>query len=379
MTARGRDARASLDGRSVFVTGAYGLVGSWLVKALLQRGARVSALKRDAVSTSSLELEGTERHVDVVRGDICDSQLLERALAEYEVDTVFHLAAQTIVGVAGRAPVSTFETNVRGTWLLLEACRRLDVGVVVVAASDKAYGAHERLPYVEEAALDPRHPYEVSKAAADLIARSYWHSFGLPVAVTRLANVYGGGDLNRSRLVPEAVMAALSGRPPVIRSDGTAQRDFLYVEDAVTAYLAVWELLADGRGAGEAFNAGGGVAHSVLEVVELTCRLAGTGVTPEIRGAATPAGEIDRQWVDATKLRRMAGWSPEVGLEDGLRRTLEWYRRHRWATGWSRPAPGAGRPQPAPGAGRPQPAPGAGSPQPVPGVDRPQPAPATAS
>lgn len=373
MTARGRDARASLDGRSIFVTGAYGLVGSWLVKALVQRGARVSALKRDAVAASPLELEGTERDVDVVRGDLCDAPLLERALAEYEVDTVFHLAAQTIVGVAGRSPVSTFETNVRGTWLLLEACRRVGVGAVVVAASDKAYGAHERLPYVEEAVLDPRQPYEVSKAAADLIARSYWHSFGLPVAVTRLANVYGGGDLNRSRLVPEAAVAALSGRPPIVRSDGTAQRDFLYVEDAVTAYLAVWDLLAAGRGAGEAFNAGGGVPHSVRDVVELTCRLAGTGVTPEIRGTATPVGEIDRQWVDATKLRRMTGWSPEVGLDEGLRRTLEWYRRHLPATGW----PEGPEPEPEPEVGRPGRAPVADAP-PAPVAD-PRPAPAATS
>ena len=313
---------------SVFVTGAHGLLGSWLVKALLALDAHVTVLKRDGVTASALELEGTDRRVTIVHGDVCDGALLERALVEYEVDTVFHLAAQTIVGVANRAPLSTFETNVRGTWLVLEACRRAGVRAVVVASSDKAYGAHDRLPYREDFALKPRYPYDVSKAAADLIARSYWHTFGLPVAVTRLANIYGGGDCNRSRLVPEAALAALAGRPPVIRSDGTAQRDFLYVEDAVAAYLAVCALVSDGRGAGEAFNAGSDAPNSVLEVVKLTCRLAGTGVRPDIRGRGTPRGEIDRQWVDSSKLRSLSGWAPQVDLQTGLQRTLEWYRRY---------------------------------------------------
>jgi CDP-glucose 4,6-dehydratase len=317
---------ASLHGRSVFVTGAYGLLGSWLVKALVTRGLRTTVLKRDAVVHSALVLEGTEREVNVVHGDVRDGDLIERALSEYEVDTVFHLAAQTIVGVARSSPASTFETNVRGTWNVLEACRRLGVERVIVASSDKAYGPQDELPYRETSALEPRYPYDASKAAADFIARSYWHTFGLPVAVTRLANMYGGGDLNLSRLVPEAALAAIEGRRPVIRSDGTLERDFLYVEDAVEAYLAVCALLEDGRGAGEAFNAGGDRPHSVLEVVELTCRVAGTGVTPDIRGDGTPAGEISRQWVDSTKLRTMSGWQPRVGLDEGLRRTVEWYR-----------------------------------------------------
>jgi CDP-glucose 4,6-dehydratase len=285
-------------------------------------------LKRDLVVSSALELEGTERRVNVVHGDICDGELIDRALAEYEVDTVFHLAAQTIVGIANTAPLSTFETNIRGTWMLLEACRRVGVSRVVVAASDKAYGIHAQLPYREEYALAPRYPYDVSKAATDMIARSYWHTFGLPVAVTRFANLYGGGDLNLSRLVPEAAMAAIEGRRPVIRSDGTLQRDFLYVEDAVAAYLAICDLLDGGRGAGEAFNAGGDEPHSVLEVVELMCKVAGTGVEPDVRGSGTPPGEITRQWVDSTKLRSMSGWAPEVTLEDGLRRTIDWYRKY---------------------------------------------------
>jgi CDP-glucose 4,6-dehydratase len=319
---------AALTGRSVFVTGAYGLLGSWLVKTLLERGARVTVLKRDSVVASALQIEDTERHVNIAHGDICDAALMERVLAEYEIDTVFHLAAQTIVGVANRAPLSTFETNIRGTWTMLEACRLVGVTSVVVAASDKAYGIHEDLPYREDHALQPRYPYDVSKAATDMIARSYWPTFQLPVAVTRFANLYGGGDLNLSRLVPEAALAAIQGRPPVIRSDGTLQRDFLYVEDAVAAYLSIWSLLEDGRGAGEAFNAGTDMPHSVLEVVELTCKVAGSGVTPDVRGTAAPPGEIRRQYVDSTKLRQLSGWAPSVTLEEGLERTVTWYREH---------------------------------------------------
>ncbi len=315
-------------GRSVFVTGGYGLLGSWLVKALVEHGARTTVLKRDAVARSALVVEGTERHVNVVHGDVCDAALIERALGEYDVDTVFHLAAQPIVGIANTAPLSTFETNIRGTWTVLEACRHLGVGRVVVAASDKAYGVHDRLPYQEDFPLQPLYPYEVSKAAADMIARSYWNTFELPVAVTRFANLYGGGDLNLSRLVPEAALAAIDGRRPVIRSDGTLERDYLYVEDAVDAYLAIVDLIEDGRGAGQAFNAGGDRSYTVLEIVERMCKVAGTGVEPDVRGKGTPKGEITRQYMDSSKLRTMSGWAPRVDLDEGLRRTIEWYRRH---------------------------------------------------
>ncbi len=204
---------------------------------------------------------------------------------------------------------------------------------MVVAASDKAYGQHAELPYREDFALQPRYPYDVSKAATDLIARSYWHTYELPVATTRFANLYGGGDTNRSRLVPEAIDAALAGRRPVIRSDGTPERDFLYVEDAVAAYLQIAAAL-DGDGArGEAFNAGGGEPHAVREVVQRICEIAGTDVEPDIRGTGTPAGEIDRQYVDTTKLRELTGWRPAVGLDEGLRRTVAWYREHPAALG----------------------------------------------
>jgi CDP-glucose 4,6-dehydratase len=277
-----------------------------------------------------LALLGLTDRVDVVPGDICAEGLVARALNEYEVTDVFHLAAQTLVGTANHAPLSTFETNIRGTWLVLEACRLHGVERVVVASSDKAYGRHAQLPYTEDLPLQPHFPYDVSKAATDLLARSYWHTFGVPVAVTRFANLYGGADTNRSRLVPEAVCAALASRPPVVRSDGSPERDFLYVEDAARAYLAIWEALggADGDACGEAFNAGGGKPHRVGEVVRLICRLTGSDVEPHIRGTGVPAGEIDRQWVDHSKLSALTGWQPAVGLEDGLRRTIEWYRAH---------------------------------------------------
>src|SRR3954452_19809526 len=311
---------------TALVTGAYGMLGSWLVKALLDRGDEVVVLRRDDVQRSALIIEGTEARCAVVHGDITDALIVDRAIGEYEVDAVFHLAAQTIVGTANRSPLSTFESNIRGTWVLLEACREHGVARTVVAASDKAYGPTDQLPYTEEHPLQPLYPYDVSKACTDLIARSYWHTYELPVAVTRFANIYGGGDLNPSRLIPEAVAAVLEGRAPVIRSDGSPERDFLYVEDAAAAYPAIADALA-GAG-GEAFNAGGDAPHSVLEVVSLLCRVAGSDVEPDVRGAGTPHGEIGRPFVDSSKLRERTGWAPKVDLEEGLRRTVEWYRAH---------------------------------------------------
>jgi CDP-glucose 4,6-dehydratase len=321
-------ALSELSGQSALVTGADGLIGSWLVKALLAAGARVVAVRRDGPAVSSLELLGLAGRVDLVRGDICDQNLVARALSEHDVDGVFHLAAQSLVGPAARTPVTTFETNIRGTWTVLEACRLGGVGRVIVASSDKAYGPSAELPYREVQPLAPVYPYDVSKAAGDMLARCYWHTFGLPVAVTRFANVYGGADMNRSRLIPEAVCAALSGRRPVIRSDGSPERDFLYVEDAVRAYLALWAALGRGEARGEAFNAGGGAPHRVLDVVSLVCRLAGSSSEPEVRGTGIPHAEIDRQWIDCTKLRELSGWEPEVKLEEGLARTVEWYRAY---------------------------------------------------
>jgi CDP-glucose 4,6-dehydratase len=308
-------------------------VGAWLTAGLLDAGHRVVVVRRDEPAVSTLELLGRAGEVDTVHGDICEEGLIGRALNEYEVSSVFHLAAQTLVGTANRSPRSTFEANVRGTWMVLEACRTHGTQAVIVASSDKAYGRQEQLPYRESQPLTPTFPYDVSKAAADLIARSYWHTFSLPVAVTRFANLYGGGDTNRSRLVPEAVAAALSGRAPVIRSDGSPERDFLYIEDAVAAYLAIWRALLEGHAGGEAYNAGGGRSHRVGDMVDLICRLAGSGVAPQILGAGTPHGEIDRQWVDATKLSQLTGWRARIDLEEGLRRTIDWYREHPQALG----------------------------------------------
>jgi len=313
-------------GRRVFVTGAYGMLGAWLSAALLDRGAAVIVLRRDERPGSALMLSGTEARCTVVHGDLLDADLIERTIGEHEADTVFHLAAQTIVGTANRSPRSTFESNVRGTWNVLEACRLHGVERTVVAASDKAYGASDVLPYTEDMPLRARHPYDASKAAADVIARSYWHTYGLPVAVTRFANIYGGGDQNRSRLIPETIAAVLEGRAPVVRSDGSPERDYLYVEDAVSAYLAIADLLDAGAAGGEAFNGGSGVPRSVLDVIGAVCTAAGVDVTPDVRGTGTPAGEIDRQWVDPSKLAGLSGWQPQVGLDEGLRRTIDWYR-----------------------------------------------------
>jgi CDP-glucose 4,6-dehydratase len=315
---------------TALVTGARGFAGAWLARALLERGERVVSLDkgREERPVSTLSLLGIDGDVVDVVGDLADGDVLRSLLSEHEVRKVFHLAAETIVGTVQASPVSGFETNVRGTWTLLDACLAEGVERVVVASSDKAYGAHEELPYREDFALQATAPYEASKAAADIIARSYWPSYGLPVAVTRFANVYGGADVNFSRLVPEAVCAALDGRPPVLRSDGSPERDFLYVEDAAAAYLAIADALHRDEVRGQAFNAGGGRAYAVGEVVETITWLAGTGVEPDIQGTGNPEGEIDRQYVDPAKLRETCGWTPAVDLEEGLRRTIEWYREH---------------------------------------------------
>ena len=316
---------------TAMVTGARGFAGAWLARALLDRGDRVVSFDRRPLPDgrpSALGLLGMEGEVADFEGDLRDGDAVRAAIEGEGVESVFHLAAQTIVGTAASSPAETFDSNVRGTWVVLEACREGGVGRVVVASSDKAYGAHDELPYREDFPLRPTAPYEASKAAADLIARSYWHSYGLPVAVTRFANLYGGADTNWSRLIPEAVAAALDGRAPVLRSDGSPERDFLYVEDAAAAYLAIADNLSRDEVRGEAFNAGGGQAHRIGEVVALITRLAGTGVEPDVRGMGNPAGEIDRQYVDPSKLREVCGWEPAVGLEDGLRRTLDWYREH---------------------------------------------------
>ncbi|MFH1444040.1 MAG: GDP-mannose 4,6-dehydratase [Candidatus Peregrinibacteria bacterium] len=313
--------------RPVFVTGGTGFVGSWLVKRLLELGAHVVCLVRDWVPESELMHSGAIGRVTLVRGDLCDAALLERILGEYQIDTVFHLAAQAIVGVANKNPLSTFHANIEGTWLLLEACRRAAVRSVVIASSDKAYGEHETLPYTETMALQGRHPYDVSKSCADLIAQSYAVSFGLPVAITRCGNYFGGGDLNWNRVVPGTVRSLLKNERPLLRSDGTFVRDYLYVEDGVEAYLLTAEQLsASADLKGQAFNFSYGKPLAVLDVVQKITALIGSDLKPDIRNEAS--NEIPRQYLDSSKAQKVLGWAPRFGFDEAMQRTIQWYREY---------------------------------------------------
>jgi CDP-glucose 4,6-dehydratase len=319
--------------RPTLVTGATGLVGSWLVEALLDRGASVVCLVRDQVPTSRFCTAGLASRATLVRGDVRDLSTLERTLGEYAIDTVFHLAAQTLVGVAKGGPLGTLETNVAGTWVLLEACRRsTTVKQIVTASSDKAYGDHGAVAYDEGAPLLGRFPYDVSKACADLIAQGYAATYGLPVAITRCANLFGGGDLNWSRLIPGTIRSLHRAERPVIRSDGRMIRDYLYVEDGVAAYLLLAERLASGPAvAGEAFNFSYERPLTVLDVVAQVAALMGSTLAPDFQNVAT--GEIPTQRLDASKARDTLGWRPARTFEDGLRRTIAWYRAFLRAAG----------------------------------------------
>lgn len=312
--------------RPVLVTGATGLLGGWLVRRLVAEHADVVALVRDWVPRSNLLSSDLVGRVTMVRGDVRDQDLLERVMGEYEIDTVFHLAAQTIVGVANRNPVSTLDTNIRGTWALLEAARRSPlVRSIVMASSDKAYGEHEKLPYDETAALQGEHPYDASKSCADLIARMYAVTFGVPVAITRCGNFYGGGDLNWNRLVPGVIRSALKGERPLIRSDGSLIRDYFYVEDGASAYMCLAEALhAREELRGEAFNFSNELQIDVLALTTRILARMGVKLKPDVRAEARH--EIQHQWLSAAKARRVLGWAPEFTLDEGLDRTIAWYR-----------------------------------------------------
>ena len=309
------------------VTGGQGFIGGHLVKALLERGDELVVLDLPGAPGKALELHGVRDSVDLVEGDVADPAAVAKAIAGCE--SVFHLAAQTLVIPAAEDPVGTFRSNVEGTWTILEAARAAEVEAVVVASSDKAYGPSDSLPYREGDELRPAAPYEGSKAAADVISRSYWKSWGLPVGVTRLANVYGGGDLNFSRLIPEVVTAYLDGREPRIRSDGSPQRDFLHVSDAVAAYLAIEGAVRQGPGRGEALNAGTGEPRSVRQVIGQIKEATGSDREPDYLLDRNPDGEIDQQYVDATRLKKLTGWSPKISFDAGIVETVEWYSARR--------------------------------------------------
>jgi CDP-glucose 4,6-dehydratase len=314
--------------RPTFVTGGTGLVGSWLVRRLIEVGADVVCLVRDWVPQSELVRTNLMEQVKVVRGDVRDRDTLERTLGEYEIDTVIHLAAQTIVTIANRNPLSTFETNIAGTWNLLESCRRNpNVKQIVIASSDKAYGDQETLPYSENTPLQGRHPYDVSKSAADLVANTYAVSFDLPVAITRCGNFYGGGDLNWNRIIPGTIRSILRGQNPIIRSDGKYIRDYFYVEDGAAAYMLLAEKLAEHPELkGEAFNFSNEIQVTVYEIVEHILRLMNSDLKPEIRNETT--NEIRHQYLSAEKARQVLNWHPLFQLDEGLKKTIEWYRKY---------------------------------------------------
>jgi CDP-glucose 4,6-dehydratase len=312
--------------RPTLVTGATGLVGGWLVKRLLAAKADVVCLVRDWIPQSELVQSGNLDHVKVVRGDICDEKILERTLGEFEINTVIHLAAQTIVTIANRNPSSTFETNIGGTWRLLEACRRSPaVKQIVVASSDKAYGDQPILPYDETTPLQGQHPYDVSKSCADLIAHTFAVTYGLPVAITRCGNFYGGGDLNWNRIIPGTIRSVIRGQAPVIRSDGKYVRDYFYVEDGAAAYMALAEKLAgQPELKGEAFNFSNELQITVLELVQKILKLMDSKLKPEIHNEVS--NEIRNQYLNAEKARRLLDWHPLFNIDEGLKATIKWYK-----------------------------------------------------
>lgn len=326
----------------MLVTGATGLLGGWILDRLLALGADPVCLVRDEISRSQAALSGNLGRANVVRGELEDYALLERILNEYEVQTVLHLGAQTIVTIANRAPLSTFESNIRGTWNLLEACRRVNLAdSIVIASSDKAYGDAERLPYDESFPLQGAHPYDVSKSCADLIATAYHRTYGLPVTIARCGNFYGGGDLNFNRIVPGTARSAIYGERPIVRSDGSMRRDYVYVEDGAHAYLVLAERVTqDPSIHGQAFNFSNEDPKSVLDMVQAVLRAAARPDLQPVVLAGAP-NEIGHQYLSAARARALLGWAPRYTLDEGLRRTVSWYRNFLGASARSGEAAGA--------------------------------------
>jgi len=310
--------------KNIFITGATGFLGSWLTKYLLEENSNITALVRDWVPKSKLLSDNYINKINLVRGNIEDYLLLERIINEYEIDTVFHIAAQTIVGIANSNPLSTFESNIKGTWNILEASRKAPkLKKIIVASSDKAYGEQKILPYSENTSLIGRHPYDVSKSCADLICRSYYETYGLPVCVTRCGNFYGGGDLNFNRIIPGAIRSILNNEPPIIRSDGSFIRDYFYIEDAVLAYLLLAEKMDDSSLYGEAFNFSNEIQITVLDLVNKVVDLMGSNLKPVILNEAT--NEIKHQYLSAKKAKDLLGWKSEYNLNIGLQKTISYY------------------------------------------------------
>ncbi|MGF3516119.1 MULTISPECIES: GDP-mannose 4,6-dehydratase [Bacillus amyloliquefaciens group] len=311
--------------KNVFVTGCTGLLGSCLVKELIDQGANVTGLVRDTVPKSNLYQGEQVKQMNIVQGALEDLDVIERALGEYEIDTVFHLAAQAIVGVANRNPISTFEANILGTWNILEACRRHPLNKrVIVASSDKAYGDQPTLPYDENMPLQGKHPYDVSKSCADLLSHTYFNTYGLPVCITRCGNLYGGGDLNFNRIIPQTIQLVLNGEAPEIRSDGTFIRDYFYIEDAVEAYLLLAEKMEELNLAGEAFNFSNEIQLTVLELVEKILKAMDSDLKPKVLNQGSH--EIKHQYLSAEKARKLLNWTPAHTIDEGLEKTIEWYK-----------------------------------------------------
>ncbi len=314
--------------RRVLVTGATGHIGGWLTERLIASGAEVVCLVRDWVPQCELVRRGMIEQVKVVRGDLCDAGLLRRTLADYEINTVMHLAGQSIVGIGNVDPVTTFDSNIRGTWCLLEACRlSAAVQQIVVASTDKVYGECDQLPYIEDTPLLAVYPHDVSKACAEMIARSYAVTYGVNLGVIRLPNIYGGGDLNWTRIIPGAIRSIIRGEQPVINSNGRFIRDYLYVEDAVSAALLLAEKLAENPEVrSQAFNISSETHLTVLELVEHILKLMDSRLQPVIRDQAK--NEIKNQYMSAAKAREMLGWQARFNIDEGLGRTIEWYKSY---------------------------------------------------
>ncbi|MCK4517371.1 GDP-mannose 4,6-dehydratase [Candidatus Babeliales bacterium] len=314
--------------KNVFVTGATGLLGPWLIEDLLSRGANVIALARDTVPNSLFFTQNLNKKVTVVSGDLLDRDIIQRVLNEFDINTVFHLGAQAIVKTANRSPISTFRSNIEGTWNLLESCRLSPwVKKIIVASSDKAYGEHKTLPYTEEAALQAKHPYDVSKSCADLLAQSYFHTYKLPVCVTRCGNFFGGGDLHFNRIIPGTINSILQDENPLIRSNGLFVRDYIYVKDVAHAYRMLAEQMDRPEVVGQCFNFSTDQPYNVLQLVDQILELMGAKhLKPIIQNNAS--NEIPEQHLSSEKARRMLGWKPQYGVQDGLKETIEWYKKH---------------------------------------------------